>query len=79
MDCKIKVQTGFNTAVEYVQLESEKLLMLDKDASEVMEIKFGDFKNQTLSDFWGKEDHIEKIQSAYDTICRNCTNAIFEN
>lgn len=42
MDCKIKVQTGFNTAVEYVQLESEKLLMLDKDASEVIEIKFGD-------------------------------------
>jgi hypothetical protein len=44
-----------------------------------MEIKFGDFKNQTLSDFWGKADHIEKIQSAYNTICRNCTNAIFEN
>jgi hypothetical protein len=42
MDSKIKVQIGFNTAVEYLQLERENLLMLDKDSSEVMEIKFGD-------------------------------------
>jgi hypothetical protein len=44
-----------------------------------MEIQFGDFKTQSIGDFWGSEDHTQKIQLAYDTICRNCANAIFEN
>lgn len=42
------------------------------------EVKFGDFKTQELRDFWGKEDHIKKIEESYNTICRNCASAIFE-
>jgi hypothetical protein len=42
------------------------------------DFKFGNFKTQQLSDFWGNEEHIEKIQKSYETICRNCSNAIFE-
>ena len=44
-----------------------------------MEIQFGDFKTQELSDFWGSEDHQQKVQESYDTICRNCASAIFES
>lgn len=43
-----------------------------------MEIVVGDFTTQTLRDFWGKDEHIKKIQKSYDTICRNCASAIFE-
>jgi hypothetical protein len=44
-----------------------------------MEVVVGNFKEQQLSDFWGKEDHIIKIQESYDSICRNCAAAIYEN
>ena len=43
-----------------------------------MEVQFGDFKTQKLSDFWGKDEHIQKIQESYDTMCRNCASALFE-
>lgn len=43
------------------------------------DFKFGNFKTQQLSDFWGKQEHIDKIQESYDTICRNCASAIFGN
>lgn len=43
-----------------------------------MEIQFGDLSTQSIRDFWGSDNHIEKIQLAYDTMCRNCANAIFE-
>lgn len=38
----------------------------------------GDFKTQELRDFWGKEEHLKKINDAYQTICRVCASAIFE-
>jgi hypothetical protein len=40
--------------------------------------KFGSFKTQELADFWGKENHEELIQKAFDTFCKNCSTAIFE-
>ncbi len=43
-----------------------------------MEIEFGDFKTQELSDFWGKAEHIKQIEKSYETICRNCASAIYE-
>jgi len=43
-----------------------------------MEVQFGDFKTQTLRDFWGSEFHQQKVQESYDTICRGCASAIFE-
>jgi hypothetical protein len=43
-----------------------------------MEVQFGDFKTQQLSDFWGTEEHIKKVEESYETICRNCASAIFE-
>jgi MoaA/NifB/PqqE/SkfB family radical SAM enzyme len=43
-----------------------------------MEIQFGDFKTQKLSEFWGNEFHQQKVQESYDTICRGCASAIFE-
>ena len=43
-----------------------------------MEVQFGDFKTQTLRDFWGTEYHQQKVQESYDTICRNCASALFE-
>lgn len=43
-----------------------------------MEVVFGDFKTQTLRDFWGTDEHVAKIQTAYDTKCRGCASAIFE-
>jgi radical SAM protein with 4Fe4S-binding SPASM domain len=43
-----------------------------------MEVQFGDFKTQQLSDFWGSDDHINKIEESYNGICRNCASAIFE-
>jgi MoaA/NifB/PqqE/SkfB family radical SAM enzyme len=43
-----------------------------------MEVQFGDFKTQKLDEFWGREEHINKIEESYNTICRNCASAIFE-
>jgi len=42
------------------------------------DFKFGNFKEQELSDFWGNEQHIAKIKESYETICTNCASAIFE-
>jgi hypothetical protein len=33
---------------------------------------------QELKDFWGKEEHQQKVQQSYDTICRGCASALFE-
>jgi hypothetical protein len=43
-----------------------------------MEVQFGDFKTQELKDFWGTEYHQQKVQESYETICRNCASALFE-
>jgi hypothetical protein len=43
-----------------------------------MEVQFGDFKTQQLSDFWKTDEHIKKVEESYETICRNCASAIFE-
>lgn len=43
-----------------------------------MEITFGDFNNQELKDFWGKDDHQEKIKQLYQTVCSKCSEAIYE-
>jgi MoaA/NifB/PqqE/SkfB family radical SAM enzyme len=42
------------------------------------DFKFGNFKTQELRDFWGNEEHIQKIKTSYETICRNCASAVFE-
>jgi sulfatase maturation enzyme AslB (radical SAM superfamily) len=42
------------------------------------EHKFGDFKTQTLEQLWGTDIHIEMVENAFKTICRNCSAAIFE-
>lgn len=42
------------------------------------EHKFGDFKTQTLKEFWGTDSHIEMVENAFKTICSNCSAAIFE-
>ena len=42
------------------------------------DFKFGSFKTQELADFWGKDEHIAKVEESYNTICRNCASAIFE-
>lgn len=42
-----------------------------------MEVQFGDFKTQTLRDFWATDEHINAVQHSYDTICRNCASAKF--
>lgn len=44
-----------------------------------MEVQFGDFKTQRLSEFWGNTEHQRKVQQSYDTICRGCASAIFES
>ena len=43
------------------------------------DFKFGNFKTNELSDFWGKQEHIDKIKESYETICTNCASAIFED
>lgn len=43
-----------------------------------MEVQFGDFKIQELKDFWGNDDHINKIEESYRTICTECVSAIYE-
>jgi MoaA/NifB/PqqE/SkfB family radical SAM enzyme len=43
-----------------------------------MEVQFGDFKTQELKDFWGTEYHQQKVQESYETICKNCASALFE-
>lgn len=40
---------------------------------------FGNFKTQELKDFWGKDEHINKIEQSYNTICRSCASAKFED
>lgn len=40
--------------------------------------KFGDFKTQNLKDFWGSQNHIDKIYEAYNAICRSCSQAYYE-
>jgi MoaA/NifB/PqqE/SkfB family radical SAM enzyme len=42
------------------------------------DFKFGNFKTQELRDFWGNEEHIQKIKTSYETICTNCASAVFE-
>jgi len=43
-----------------------------------MEVTFGDFKTQKLSDFWGNNYHQLKVEESYNTICRGCASAIYE-
>lgn len=43
-----------------------------------MDVVVGDFKTQELRDFWGKEEHIRLIAESYETICRTCASAHFE-
>jgi hypothetical protein len=42
------------------------------------DFKFGNFKTQQLSDFWGKDEHIDKIEQSYKTICLNCASAVYQ-
>ncbi len=42
------------------------------------EYKIGSLKNQSLADFWGKEEHFQLIKKSYENICKNCTAAIYE-
>lgn len=44
-----------------------------------MEVVVGDFKTQSLRDFWGSDHHVDKILESYNTICRNCASARFED
>ena len=44
-----------------------------------MDTIFGDFKTQTLREFWITEKHSEVIDQSFKTICRSCAAAIFEN
>lgn len=43
-----------------------------------MEYKFGDFKNNSLKEFWGSQNHIENIEKAYKGICTTCVYGVFE-
>lgn len=43
-----------------------------------MEVVVGDFSKQTLRDFWGKENHIQKIKESYEGMCTVCASARFE-
>ena len=42
-----------------------------------MEYKFGDFKTQSLKEFWGNKKHINTIKKAYKEICTNCIYGVF--
>jgi len=42
------------------------------------DFKFGNLQTQELRDFWGNEEHIQKIKQSYETICRSCASAVFE-
>ena len=43
-----------------------------------MESIVGDFKNQTLSEFWGNDNHINEIINIYEGLCKKCVYAKFE-
>jgi MoaA/NifB/PqqE/SkfB family radical SAM enzyme len=43
-----------------------------------MEIVVGNLERQEIRDFWGNDKHIEMIEKSYNTICRNCASAKFE-
>ena len=43
-----------------------------------MEIIVGNLRIQELSDFWGNDKHIQMIEDSYNSICRNCASAKFE-
>lgn len=42
-----------------------------------MEETFGNFNTQELQDFWGSEQHQEKIKSLYQTVCSRCSEAYY--
>jgi radical SAM protein with 4Fe4S-binding SPASM domain len=41
--------------------------------------KFGDFKTQSLRDFWVSDTHAQVIEKAYKEICTKCDSAKFED
>lgn len=41
------------------------------------EFRIGNFLNHKLREFWGSETHVERIEAAYNTICRGCVSAIY--
>lgn len=43
-----------------------------------MEVVIGDFTTQKLRDFWGSDEHIQKIKESYEGICTVCASAKFE-
>jgi len=44
-----------------------------------MQYVIGDFNTTRLRDFWGSEHHVDRILSAYRSICRNCDSARFQS
>lgn len=42
-----------------------------------MENTFGNFNTQELNDFWGSEEHQEKIKALYQTVCTKCSEAYY--
>lgn len=38
---------------------------------------YGDFKTQSIRDFWVTDDHAELISKSFKTICRSCASAEF--
>ena len=42
-----------------------------------MDTTFGDFKTQTLRDFWLSDRHAEVIDESFKTMCRGCASAEF--
>ena len=42
-----------------------------------MEVVVGNFQEQELKEFWGKEKHIDKIIESYKGMCMNCASAKF--
>lgn len=42
-----------------------------------MEIVVGDLSTQRLRDFWGKEEHVQKVKQSYEGICTVCASAKF--
>jgi len=43
-----------------------------------MEVVIGDLSKQRLRDFWGNENHIQKIKESYEGMCTVCASARFE-
>ena len=43
-----------------------------------MDIVIGDFTKQNLRDFWGSDEHIQKIKESYEGICTVCASAKFD-